>query len=57
MNYGVIIIVVLLAVALVIFLFLKNQKDKKELVEKLNKDYPHKDDKEGDIEIEDSQKT
>ena len=57
MNYGVIIIIVLLAVVLIIFLFLKNQKDKKDIVEKLNKDYPHRDDKEGDIEIEDSPKT
>ena len=56
MNYGLIIIVVILAIALIIFLILKNQKDKKELEQKLNKDYPHKKDEEGDIEIEDSSK-
>ena len=56
MKYGLLVIVMILTIVLIVLLFIKNQRDKKEFVEKLNKDYPHKDDKEGDIEIEDSKK-
>ena len=52
-NLLIIIVIATLALALIVFLVLKNQKDKKQLEQQLNRDYPHKDDKEGDVEIED----
>ena len=38
-QYWLIALIVLAALALVIFLFIKNQRDKKALIHKLNNDY------------------
>jgi hypothetical protein len=35
---------------------MKNQKDRKEFENQMNRDYPHKPDSEGDIETEDPNK-
>ena len=56
MNYSILIIVIILATALIVFLILKNQRDKKKFEQQMNRDYPHRKDQEGDIEIEDSNK-
>jgi hypothetical protein len=40
MKWVIIIIVGVVAIALVVFLVIRNQKDEKELEAKLNKDYP-----------------
>ncbi len=52
MNRIVIIIVGILVTGLVVLIIIRNQKDKKELENKLNNDYPKKKDEEGDIETE-----
>jgi hypothetical protein len=52
----VIILFSLLAVAFAVILFLKNQKDKKELENKLNTDYKKPRDDHEDIETEDKNK-
>jgi hypothetical protein len=41
-----------LGIGVVIFTIIRNQKDKKELEQKINNDYPKKKDEEGDIETE-----
>jgi low affinity Fe/Cu permease len=54
MDWTVIIIVGIAVVALVVFLVLRNIRDKKELEEKIKRDYKKPRDDEGDIEVEDS---
>ena len=49
MNLSVIIIVGIAAFAVIIFLVIKNQKDKKEVLDKLKNDYPQR--KAGDEDI------
>ena len=56
MNIPVLILVGIVLVALVIFLVLKNQKDKRQLEEKLNNDFPKSKEEEGDIEIDEVMK-
>jgi len=53
MNWQLIIIFGIAAIALLVFLVVRNIKDKKELEDKLNQDYRKPRDDEGDIEIED----
>jgi low affinity Fe/Cu permease len=53
MNWQLIIIFGVAAVTLIIFLVVKNLKDKKELENKIKQDYKKPRDNEGDIEIED----
>ena len=55
-NLFIIFIVIIIAICLIVFLFVKNQKDRKEFENQMNKDYPHKPDSEGDIETEDPNK-
>ena len=40
MKWLIVIVVILLAIALVVFLIIRNQKDEQELEQKLNRDYP-----------------
>ena len=54
MNWTIIVIVDIAVVALVVFLVLRNIKDKKELEEKIKQDYKKPRDDEGDIEVEDA---
>jgi len=56
MNIPVLILVGILILTLIIFLVLKNQKDKKQLEEKLNNDFHKSKDEEGDIEIDEPMK-
>ncbi len=42
----------LFIIGMVIFIIIRNQKDKHELEQKINNDYPKKRDDEGDIVIE-----
>jgi preprotein translocase subunit YajC len=51
MNWYVIVIVGILLVGLVIFTIIRNQKDKKELEQNINSDFPTKKHGEGDVEI------
>jgi preprotein translocase subunit YajC len=51
MNWYVIIIVGIILVGLVIFIIIRNRKDKKELEQKLNSYFPIKKEGEGDGEI------
>ncbi len=48
MNWILIIIVCVIALALLVFINIRNQKDKKELTDKLNNDYRKSKDEEGD---------
>ncbi len=52
MNWIAFTILSIVLIGLVVFTIIRNQKDKKEFVHKLNNDYPKKKDEEGDIEIE-----
>jgi preprotein translocase subunit YajC len=56
MNIPVLILIGILLVALVIFLIVRNQKDKKQLEEKLNNDFHKSKDEEGDIETDEVMK-
>lgn len=56
MNKTVVILVGVAALLLIIFLFIRNQKDKRNLTDQLNRDYKKTKDEEGDIEIEDERK-
>jgi len=53
MNWGLIIVVGVVVLALLIFINVRNQKDKKELTDKLNKDYRKTKDEEGDAQSKD----
>jgi len=52
MNWTVLIIFGIAALALIIFLVVRNQKDEKEFEEQVNNDYPKAKDEEGDTEID-----
>ncbi len=52
MSWLIIIIVGILAIALIVFLIIRNQKDENEFEEKLNNDYAKPRNEEGDIEID-----
>ena len=52
MNWVLIIVVGILAVALIVFLVIRNQKDKKKFTDQLNNDYPKREAEEADIEID-----
>jgi hypothetical protein len=49
MNQTALVFVIIAGVAIIIFLVVKNQKDKKEVVDKIENDYPHR--KAGDEDI------
>lgn len=50
MNWTILIIVGVLAIALVVFTIVRNLKDKKELEDKMNNDYPKSNDEKGDFD-------
>lgn len=52
MNWPVLIIFGLLVFALIVFLVVRNQQDKKKLEEKLNNDFHRSKDEEGDAETD-----
>jgi len=52
MNWTVLIIFGIGALALIIFLVVRNQKDEKEFEEQVNNDYPKAKDEEGDVEAD-----
>ena len=56
MNIPVLILVGIVLVALVIFLVLRNQKDKRQLEEKLNNDFHKSKEEEGDIKTDEVMK-
>ncbi|TXT33120.1 MAG: hypothetical protein FD136_1073 [Chitinophagaceae bacterium] len=53
MNWIAIVILTFVGLGILVFTLIQNKKDKNELEENLNTDYPKKKDEEGDIEIED----
>jgi len=53
-NWPVIIITGVVLAALLLFLVKRNQRDKKNLEQKLNEDFRKTKDEEGDVDIEDS---
>ncbi|HMI77946.1 MAG TPA: hypothetical protein VK484_04095 [Ferruginibacter sp.] len=52
MNWTVLIIFGIIALALIIFLVVRNQKDEKKFEEEANQDYHKTKDEEGDAEID-----
>lgn len=56
MNLPVLIIFGIIAVALVVFLVVRNLKDEKGLEDKIKNDYPKPKNDEGDIEIDEKMK-
>ncbi|MEO7317154.1 MAG: hypothetical protein ABIW47_18330 [Ginsengibacter sp.] len=52
MNWLILIIFGILAVALIVFLVIRNQKDEKDFEKELNNDYPKSRSEHGDIEID-----
>ena len=52
MNWLIIIIVGILAIALIVFLVIRNQKDEKEFEKELDNDYPKPRSEDGNIEID-----
>ena len=52
MSTSVIIIIGALALIFLIFLIIRNQKDKKEVVEQMKDDYPKSKDEEGDADVD-----
>ena len=52
MSTPVIIIIGALALILLIFLIIRNQKDKKEVIEQMKNDYPKSKDEEGDADVD-----
>jgi flagellar biosynthesis/type III secretory pathway M-ring protein FliF/YscJ len=56
MNWSILILVGLVALALVIFLVIRNVKDEKNFEEKIKHDYKKPREDEGDIEVEEKMK-
>jgi type II secretory pathway pseudopilin PulG len=56
MNWTVLIIFGIAALALIIFLVVRNQKDEKEFEEQVNNDYHKTKDEEGDVQIDEETK-
>jgi low affinity Fe/Cu permease len=56
MNWPLIIILGIAAIALIVFLVRRNQKDEKAFEDQLDNDYRKPKDEEGDVEIDESMK-
>jgi large-conductance mechanosensitive channel len=56
MNWFAIIIVAIIVIALVTFLVVRNIKDEKDYERKVNQDYHHSKDEEGDVDAEEAVK-
>jgi len=54
MNQPVLIFVGIAAVLFIILLILRNQKDKKEVIDQMKEDYPKSKDIEGDADVDNS---
>ncbi len=54
MKWPLIVLFGLIAIALIVFLVVRNQKDEKEFENQLKNDYRKPPDKEGDIEVDDT---
>ena len=52
MNSTVLIIVGVVALLFIIFLIIRNQKDKKEVIDQIKQDYPKSKDEEGDADVD-----
>ncbi len=52
MNQPVLIFVGIAAVLFIILLIIRNQKDKKEVIDQIKNDYPKSKDKEGDPDVD-----
>ena len=52
MNLPVIILVGIVALLFIIFLVIRNQKDKKEVIDQIKNDYPKSKDEEGDADVD-----
>jgi hypothetical protein len=52
MNWLVLVIFGIAAIALIVFLIRRNIKDKKQLEEKIKQDYPKTKDEEGDTQVD-----
>ena len=52
MNWPVLVLFGIAAIALIVFLLRRNVKDKKQLEEKIKHDYPKTKDEEGDAEVD-----
>ena len=52
MNQPVLIFVGIAAVLFIILLILRNQKDKKKVIDQIKKDYPKSKDREGDADVD-----
>lgn len=50
MNWFIVSVVVLVAIVIVVFTIIRNNKDKENLEQKLNNDFPKKTDQRGEIE-------
>jgi FtsZ-interacting cell division protein ZipA len=55
MNWITIVIFGIVIIGLVVFTIIRNQKDKKELEQQINEDYPKKNEGNGEIEIEEEE--
>ena len=52
MNQPVLIAVGIMAVLFILFLVIKNQKDKKEVIDQMKSDYPKSKNEEGDADVD-----
>ena len=52
MKTSVLIIIGVLALLVIIFLVIRNQKDKKEVIDQIKNDYPKSKDEEGDADVD-----
>jgi len=52
MNVPVLIAVGIMALLFIIFLIIRNQKDKKEVIDQMKQDYPKSKDEEGDADVD-----
>lgn len=52
MNLFILIPFGVIAIALIVFLIVKNQKDKQSFKQQINQNYPKIKDKEGDVDVE-----
>ena len=52
MSTSVLVIIGVLALLFIIFLVVRNQKDKKEVVDQMKNDYPKSKDEEGDADVD-----
>ena len=55
MNTSVLITVGVMALLFIIFLVIRNQKDKKEVIDQMKSDYPKSKDEEGDADADNKQ--